>query len=168
MRRLLLASILVLGACTAEPGVPDAPKPKEVVPDYSLDAFGGHLLGTDRGEWIGELMFQNADGDLETILKENVLGIVKNAEGVFAFTGLAHMGTNEGYIYAISRTSEGHIAASRMGRLPGTPSRVAQLQPNGATSFLVFSGFSQGRQLFECYQLVGKIVSRGQTCLPPK
>jgi hypothetical protein len=163
----MLASILVLGACSAEQRAPNEPEPKKVVPDYSLDAFGGHLRGTDRGEWIGELTFQDVDGDTETILKENVLGIAKNGEGVFAFTGLAHMGTNEGYIYAISRTSEGHITASRLGRLPGAPSRVAQLQPNGATSFLVFSGFSQGRQLFECYQLIGKVVSRGHTCLPP-
>jgi hypothetical protein len=33
---------------------------------------------------------------------------------------------------------------------------------------LVYSGISNGRSLFECYQLTGKIVSRAHNCLPPR
>jgi hypothetical protein len=167
MRSLLLTVMLVLCGCSAEQRTPT--KAQDIlVPDYSLEAFGGRLLGTDRGEWIGKLMFQDADGNLSTILAENVHGIVKNPEGVFVFTGLAHLSLNEGYIYALTREPDGRVLASRLGRLPGAPTRVSQLQPEGATFFLVYSGFSNDRPLFECYQLQGKIVSRAQDCLPPK
>lgn len=168
MRPLLLMAMLVFCGCSEEQRAVFTPQTKAVDPDYSLETFGGQLRGTDRGEWIGELSFKEADGTIDTLLKENVRGLVKNSEGIFAFTGLSHMRTNEGYIYAISRTPEGRIAVSRLGRLPGAPSGVSQPQPDGPTSFLVSSGFSNDRQLYECYQLVGKIVSRGNSCLPPE
>jgi hypothetical protein len=167
MRSLLLTVILVLCSCSADQSTP-AQALEIVVPDYSLDVFGGRLLGTDRGEWIGKLMFQDADGNLETILNENVHGIVKNSDGVFVFTGLAHLGANEGYIFTIARKPDGPVTASRLGRLPGAPTRINQPQPDGATSFLVHSGFSGNRPLLECYQLIGNTVSRGHDCLPPK
>lgn len=167
MRSLLLMAMLVLCSCSAEQRTPTQAH-KIVVPDHSLDAFGGQLLGTDRGEWIGKLMFQDADGKLETILNENVHGIVKNSDGIFVFTGLAHLSTNEGYIFSILRGPDGPVTASRLGRLPGAPTRVSQSQPDGVTSFLVYSGFSGNSPLFECYQLTGKVVSRGHGCLPPK
>ena len=167
MRPQLSASILV--ACWFLAPRADAQPPGAVVPDYSLDAFGGHLFGTNHGEWIGELMFRDSDdGSLVTVLSENVHGIVQNPDGVFVFTGLAHLSLNEGYIYAIARRPDGQVIASRLGRLPGAPSRVSQAKPNGATSFLVYSGYSNARRVFECYQLVGSVVSRGHDCLPPK
>jgi hypothetical protein len=167
MRSLLLMVMLALCGCSAEQRTPT--KVREIfVPDYSLEAFGGRLLGTDRGEWIGKLMFQDSDGNLSTILAENVHGIVKNPKGVFVFTGLAHLSLNEGYIYSVTREPDGRVLASRLGRLPVAPTRVSQLQPGDATSFLVYSGFSNDRPLFECYQLQGMIVSRAQDCLPPK
>jgi hypothetical protein len=161
--------MLVLCGCSAEQSTPNqASAPEVVVPDYSLDAFGGHLLGTDRGEWIGKLMFQDADGHLTTLLNENVHGIVKNADGIFAFTGLAHLSLNEGYIHFVTQEPHGPVLVTRLGRLPGAPTRVRQLQPTGATFFLVYAGFSNNRQVFECYQLAGKIVRRGHDCLPPE
>jgi len=167
MRPLLLTAMLVLSGCSVEQPTP-IQAPEVIVPDYSLDAFGGHLLGTDRGEWIGKLMFQDADGNLTTLLNENVHGIVENADGIFAFTGLAHLSLNEGYIYAVTQEPNGSVLVTRLGRLPGAPTRVRQLHPEGTTSFLIYSGFSNSRQLFWCYQLVGKMVSRGHDCLPPE
>ncbi|WP_148040948.1 hypothetical protein [Montanilutibacter psychrotolerans] len=167
MRLLLLMIILALCGCSVEPSAP-AQTPEVVVPDHSLDAFGGRLLGVDRGEWIGKLLFQDADGTLDTVLAENVHGIVRNSNGIFVFTGLAHMSVNEGYVHTVAREPDGRVTVSPLGRLPGAPTRVRQLQPEGATSFLVYSGFSNDRPLFECYQLIGKIVSRGHDCLPPE
>jgi len=167
MRSLLLTVMLALCSCSAEQSA-SAQAREIVVPDHSLDAFGGRLLGVDRGEWGGKLLFQDADGNLDTVLTENVQGIVKNPGGIFAFTGLAHRSINDGYLYLVVRDPDGSIKASRLGRLPGAPSRVSQLQPDGVTSFLVYSGISNGRSLFECYQLAGKIVSRAHNCLPPE
>ena len=165
MRSLLLMSILaLLGVASqrvafAQPGE---------TADHSLAAFGGHLLGTDRGEWVGKLTFQDANGNLVALINENVHGIVKNSEGIFVFTGLAHMSLNEGEIFAVTRTPDGKLTASSVGYLPGAPSRVRQREPGGATSFLVYSGFRGDQRLFNCYQLIGKVVSRGQDCLPPE
>ncbi|MGY0653038.1 hypothetical protein ACW7GZ_14505 [Luteimonas sp. A537] len=163
MRPLLLTAMLFICGCSAEQSAATQ-APEVLVPDYSLDGFGGHLIGTDRGEWIGKLLFQDADGHLTTLLNENVHGIIKNADGIFAFTGLAHLSLNEGYIYAVTQEPNGPVSVARLGRLPGAPTRVRQLQREGATSFLVYSGFSNNRQLFDCYQLAGKIVSRGHDC----
>lgn len=167
MRSLLLMAMLVLGGCSADQGTA-ARTDEIVVPDYSLDAFGGRLLGIDRGEWIGKLIFQDSAGNLQTILNENVHGIVKNPDGIFVFTGLAHMGTNEGYILLAARKPDGPVTLSRLGRLPGAPTHISQSQPEGVTSFLVFTGTSGNRPRFECYQLAGSTVSRGHGCLPPK
>ncbi|MBX9402545.1 hypothetical protein K4L06_14640 [Lysobacter sp. BMK333-48F3] len=170
MRSLPLIAVLFLSGCSAEQSAPVPERPhRVVVADHTLEAFGGRLSGTDAGEWIGKLVFQDADGDLETVLNENVHGIVENPEGVFVFTGLAHLSSNEGHIYLITRPiADGPVAATRLGRLPGAPRRVHQAQRDGATSFLVHAGHSNGHQLFECYQLAGKIVSRGHDCLPPR
>lgn len=167
MRLLLLAVVLASWGCSSEESAPSGNR-QIVVPDYALDAFGGRLLGTDHGEWIGKLMFQDADGDVDTLLSENVHGIVENSEGIFVFTGLAHLSINDGFIYVVARNPSGELVASRIGKLPGAPTRVTQPQIGGATTFLVYSGYSNDRQLFECYQLIGKIVSRAYDCLPPK
>ncbi|WP_141233359.1 hypothetical protein [Lysobacter antibioticus] len=168
-RTLLLTALIAICGCSSEQSAPVPERPhRVVVADHTLEAFGGRLSGTDAGEWIGKLVFQDADGDLETVLNENVHGIVENPEGVFVFTGLAHLSANEGYVYRLARTDDGPVAAIRLGRLPGAPSRVRQAQRGGAISFLVYSGYRNDRQLFECYQLAGSIVSRGHDCLPPK
>jgi hypothetical protein len=137
-------------------------------PDYSLEAFGGHLLGTDHGEWVGRLVFQGPRGNHVVLLNKNVHGIVENSAGIFVFTGLAHMSLDDGEIFTVLRNRNGEITVSSLGYLPGAPSRVRQRQSGGATSFLVYTGFSGDRRVFDCYQLIGNVVSRGQDCLPPE
>lgn len=136
--------------------------------DHTLPAFGGRLLGTDRGEWIGELAFQDSDGGIETILHENVHGIVENNAGIFVFTGLHHLHTNNGFIYSISMTSTNDVVATRLGRLPGAPSNVVH-RSDGVTTFLVDSGRydSNNRPVAACYELRGDLVQHSSDCLPP-
>jgi hypothetical protein len=138
-----------------------------LVPDHALAAFGGQLFGTDRGEWIGKVVFQDAAGNLQTLLNENVHGIVRNSAGIFVFTGLAHMGTNEGYIYTVALSANQQVQTALLGRLPGAPSQVSQ-KADGSITFLVFTGTSANRRAYECYSLTGKTVSRSYDCLPPK
>jgi hypothetical protein len=143
------------------------PRQEIILPDHVLPAFGGKLLGTDRGEWVGKLMFQDEAGNLKTILNENVHGIVENSAGIFVFTGLSHLTLNEGYIYIIDQGANEDVGAALLGRLPGAPHQVTQVR-DGSTSFLVFSGFKDDHQYFECYALIGKIFSHSNACLPPK
>jgi len=171
-----------MSAATAQPAgiatAPDssAPRPDRVNgpapeprrhPERSLQAFGGLLIGTDQGEWIGRLQFQDPAGGLRTILEENVLGIVKNGDGVFVFTGLDHLSTNEGLVYVIKPDTNNIPRPELLVRLSGYPSQVHQ-EPDGTIGFIVFTGRrdQQGRFLHECYRLVGQEVSRGTGCLP--
>ncbi|MFO3706211.1 hypothetical protein ACI6Q5_14845 [Xanthomonas codiaei] len=134
-------------------------------PDHSAYAFGGLLSGTDRGEWIGRLQFKDASGNVRVLLEENVLGIVENTHGVFVFTGLAHLGLNEGQMYRINRDERGLVTAALVRRLPGAPSQVIALSKSKAL-FLVFTGKfdAKGMLIFECYSLNGDSISRGTGC----
>ena len=170
MRSLLLIAFCIACGCSESPApVPASPRTEVMKPDHVLQAFGGKLLGTDQGEWIGQLAFQDSGGGIETVLRENVHGIVENNAGGFAFTGLRHIHTNDGFIYEITKTNNNDIIATRLGRLPGAPSNVAQ-QPDGATTFLVDEGrmSAKGLPITECYELRGKVVQRSSSCPAPK
>jgi len=54
----------------------------------SLSAFEGRLVGTDRGEFGGELVFRARDGSIQSVLKDNVQGIFKMPFGLVVFAGL--------------------------------------------------------------------------------
>ena len=171
MRSLALTLLVLFCGCSERAQVPQqqaAPAPHVIKADYVLPAFGGKLLGTDRGEWTGELLFQDEAGGVERILHENIHGIVRNRVGIFVFTGLHHMGTNVGYIYAIALTSNNDVVATRLGRIPGAPSDVTQ-HSDGTTNFLVATErYDLGRPVYDCYELTGKLVKRSLGCLPPK
>ena len=168
MRLVPFALLLACAGCSPEPPARQAaPVQRTEVIDHALPAFGGELLGTDRGEWIGKLMFRDADGDVRTLLDENVRGIVRTSAGIFIFTGLAHLRTNEGFIHRVTLAESGEVKTTLLGRLPGEPAQVTQ-NADGSAVFLVYAGFSGDRRLFECYSLAGEIVSRSQDCLPQK
>ena len=96
----------------------------QVVPTHILDAYGGLLLGSDRGEWGGELMFRSRDGSLYRLLDRNVQGIIRMPFGIVVFTGLAHMRMSKGAIYDITQDSNGKVKAERRYDLPGAPSKI--------------------------------------------
>ena len=166
MRRMMLLVLLVCSGCSKEPvhdgGV--AAKPQTIIVDHVLPAFDGKLLGIDQGEWGGSLIFEDAAGSRQVVLDENVHGIIENPAGIFAFTGLAHLGINEGYIYVITREPNEKIYATMLGKLPGSPSQVTQLADR-RTVFLVNR---DDAPYFECYALTGRIVSPSNECSPPK
>jgi hypothetical protein len=171
MRPLVLTVLVLLCGCSEKAHAPQqqASTPLAVKADYVLPAFGGKLLGTDRGEWIGELQFQAETSGTERLLHENVHGIVENHAGIFVFTGLNHMGTNVGYIYAITLTRNNDVVATRFGRIPGAPSDVTQ-HSDGTTTFLVATERydPESRPVYDCYELTGKLVKHSLRCLPPK
>jgi hypothetical protein len=167
MRSIALMVLITCSSCSDDLSEPmPAPKEHVLVVDYSLPAFDGKLLGTDKGEWVGSLMHQDEAWKIHTLLNENVHGIIQNKAGIFVFTGLSHLSTNEGYIYTVTQGQDRAINTKLLGRLPGAPSQVRQLS-DGSTSFLVYVGYKSDSPYFECYSLTGKIVSRSLDCLPP-
>lgn len=172
MRSLALTLIALFCGCSdtsREPKQHAQPTSQLINADYMLPAFGGRLLGTDRGEWVGELLFQDEAGRLETILHENVHGIVENPAGISVFNGLNHMRTNVGDIYTVTLTKNNDVVATRLGRIPGAPRDVTK-QRDGTTTFLVTTERHdrEGRPIYDCYELRGKLVEHSLSCPPPK
>lgn len=88
-----------------------------------LEIEGGKLIGTDHGEWGGELGFID-EKTTQTVIDENVLAIVRRGSQIFAVTGLDHGGLNRGYIWEVIQSDDGRWSARRLWRLPGTPYEV--------------------------------------------
>jgi hypothetical protein len=91
------------------------------VPDVALRVEGGWLVGADRGEWGGELVFVAEDGSRQTILDQNVEDIYQLDSRLVAVTGLAHMFVNEAMLYEVSRDAEGKWSARPWRALPSAP-----------------------------------------------
>jgi hypothetical protein len=93
-------------------------------PDFRLSAFGGELLGSDRGEWGGELVFRDRGGAIHPLTNGNVRGIVRMPFGIVVFTGLAHLGSSGGHLYSVVRRADGALVATLMRDLGGSPEAI--------------------------------------------
>lgn len=132
---------------------------------YQLSAFGGELMGDDRGEWGGELMFRDAQGGVHKVLGKNVHGIYVMPFGVAVFTGLAHMGMNSGEVYLVSLAKDGSAVATPFRTLAGAPMEMVRAV-SGELVFKVPSGHFRhvGDHMEEdrdCYRMTmaGKVES---------
>jgi HEAT repeat protein len=90
------------------------------VPDLALRIERGWLVGSDRGEWGGELAYIEDGHAPQIILRENVEDIYKLGDRYVAVSGLAHLFANRGQIYELTPTEEGWSAAPWRA-LPGAP-----------------------------------------------
>ncbi len=93
-------------------------------PDFIFPAFEGELLGSDRGEWGGELVFRDQSGTIHRLINRDVRGIVRMPFGIVVFTGLAHMGSSTGNIYSVARRADGAVAATLIHDLRGSPDAI--------------------------------------------
>ena len=88
----------------------------------------GYLLGTDRGEWGGELVFRDAVGATHTLLHANTQGIVRMPFGIVAVTGVAHLTINYGFLYVVDFEPGRMPIQRRWKSLPGAPRRMGVLE----------------------------------------
>lgn len=110
-----------------------------VIPPYRLDAFGGQLMGDDRGEFGGELMFRDRQGGFHLLMKRNVHGIFQMPFGVVVFTGLSHLGSNVGGVYLVKASSDSIPMVTPFQALKGAPDEVVRTL-SGELVFKVFNG----------------------------
>lgn len=80
----------------------------------------GKLVGEDKGEWGGSIKFMPDTGKDYTLVEENFQGFYTLEGRLFALTGLAHMGIDEGAIYEII-FRDGRWAADGIAKLDGCP-----------------------------------------------
>lgn len=135
--------------------------------DYTYVAFNGELLGAARGEWGGELVFRDASGTVQTVLRRNVRGIVGMPFGVVVFTGLSHLGRSTGAIFRVERRNDGAVVATPLHSLRGAPGDVRWTMHGD----LVFSvNYASHGRLFggmhtQCFLLDRSGGLRRQFCL---
>lgn len=70
---------------------------------HELTILGGTLVGTNRGEWGGELTFEPERKELEQqlIKKGNIVSIFEFRHHIYFVEGLAHLSINEGVLYDV-------------------------------------------------------------------
>ena len=140
----------------------------EFVPDHVLAAFDGQLLGGDRGEWGGELVFRDKHAVIHRILEHNVLAIIRMPFGIAVFTGLAHMGMSKGAIEVIRQEGRQSPRASLLHELSGAPSDIEWTVDNDLV-FTVQPDMRTKRDFFslspsECHLLDKKGELRTLSC----
>jgi HEAT repeat protein len=103
---------------------------QQSAPGCAMRVADGLLLGGDRGEWGGELVFKDKAGVVTTLVDDNTVGIHRMLFGVVAATGLAHMMMNHGCLYLVE-IKEGAPPTARLWKtLPGAP-RTSGLLKSG-------------------------------------
>lgn len=106
-------------------------EPIEQVPDLALRVEGGWLVGSDRGEWGGELMFIGDNGMRQRILEENVEDVFRLGTRLVATTGLAHLSMNKGALVELKKDPDGRWTAEKWRILPGAPAASFLVEPEG-------------------------------------
>ena len=100
---------------------------------------GGYLVARDYGEFGGDISFVDADGNSHVVVEENTHEIYKMPSGIFAVSGLAHMGYNSGFIYKIEKAGEQRWTGTKWRALPGAP-RFSRVLKDGRLFVSCFDG----------------------------
>lgn len=104
-----------------------------------LLASGGKFIGTNHGEWGGELSWVPDNGNVVAIHKNNVVGIESAADGPIVLFGLAHLTLADGYALHVRYDSQGKWERVEVARLPAEGDALAAIAPN------LFAAWSSGR-----------------------
>ena len=134
-----IALCFAQGACKPSANAPATDAGYWMAFDQRIPAFGGELVGSDHGEFGGELAFRARDGKFTPLLETNVVGLHETPLGFVAVTGLAHMSHNEGEILSISRTGEDRLTVDRVVALPFAP-LISRQRSDGSIEMKLFTG----------------------------
>ena len=93
----------------------------------SLPVADGALVGTDNGEWGGELAFVGKGGDRKVLLSDNVGAILQTSEGIVVITGLGHLSLRYGSVYLARPDQRGVWLVEKRLVLPGFPEGVKRI-----------------------------------------
>ncbi len=103
-------------------------------PTRILKRANGLLVGFDRGEWGGALIWYGNDGkQRKQLIDENLVELLPSDTGLTAFVGLAHLGMDSGRAVEVLETGGG-FAVGRSVSLGSAPDAVVR---EASGSFLV-------------------------------
>lgn len=108
------------------------------VPRDNKVTFNGKLLiGSNKGEWGGNLSVVGSDGTAHMLIRDNIVQLIQENGELFVFTGLAHGRSARGAIYKVTRDKE-EVNAEKVTLLPGAPQVVAvERNDSGYFAFLI-------------------------------
>jgi hypothetical protein len=122
-------------------------------PRRFLQRPAGYLVGFNRGEWGGALLWYGNDSKLrKSLIDDNVVEIIPAGGALVAFVGLAHLGMDEGHAVEILETPKS-FAVGRSVDVGSAPCAAAR---EGSGSFLVvtFKGLSRVSADFKATKLL--------------
>jgi len=102
--------------------------PTQQVPTVAMRVKGGWLVGSNRGEWGGELMFIADKASAVLVLNQNVEDIYRLGDRVVVVAGLAHLSMNHGMIFELVRHAGNSWSANPWRALPGAPTASWRLK----------------------------------------
>lgn len=102
----------------------------KATPRCGLKVESGLLLGGDRGEWGGELVFVDDKDVVEILIQDNIIGIHRLPCGIVAAAGCGHLGNRIAHLYLVTRSTAGVWSARKWRSLPAAPVRSGFL-PDG-------------------------------------
>lgn len=91
------------------------------LPDVAMKVPDGWLVGSNRGEWGGELVFIGDGEKPQLLLRDNIEDIYRLGDRYIAVAGLAHLGFNYGSIFEIILMDNGSWNIDLWRKLPGAP-----------------------------------------------
>jgi hypothetical protein len=131
---------------------------------HKLAVYDGVLLGFDGGEWGGALIFLDKHGRAIKLNRDNIKGIVTTGRRVLVFSGLAHLGGNEGKIVELTYMANGQLSARELANLQGEPSAVRQVNDQ-TVAFQVLTGPVRGGGMVHvCKSFAHGLVSNWSGC----
>jgi len=130
---------------------------QEITPSIVFETSFGTLLGSDRGEWIGELVLIDSDLNLIVLGKMNVKDIYQLPFGIVVASGLAHLSSNTGELYLVQPSSELVLLYS----LVGAP-KSSWLLPNGD---LLINSFRNGSQVITTDGVMKRVTCEANNTL---
>jgi len=99
----------------------------------------GTLVGFNRGEWGGTLLWYGSDGSFRSrLLDENVVQILALPSAILVFVGIAHLGDDHGRAVEIVESGQ-RFELKRAVDLGSAP-RAAVPEPNGAVLVATMKG----------------------------
>lgn len=90
-------------------------------PNIALKLGDSWLVGTDRGEWGGELVLMEPGEDPVFLMNENIDNIHTMSFGIVAVSGLAHLSSNKGVLFKVKKININKWGVSIWKILPGAP-----------------------------------------------
>jgi hypothetical protein len=102
----------------------------DIVPSVGIRIGNGWLVGSNRGEFGGELIYVGDDGKQQQVVGENVVDLHVLGKRTVLVAGLAHLGFNGGALHEIARAPDGTMRSTIWRILPGAP-RAAWLTDSG-------------------------------------